>query len=57
MRRTAARAARASRSAREYLPKAFPSLDADDVARELFDDARAVATRERFDAVAMRDEE
>ena len=44
MRRTAARAARASRSAREYLPKAFPSLDADDVARELFDDARAVAT-------------
>ena len=35
MRRTAARAARASRSAREYLPKAFPSLDADDVAREL----------------------
>ena len=54
MRRTAARAARASRSAREYLPKAFPSLDADDVARELFDDARAVATFGASDEATAR---
>jgi hypothetical protein len=39
----ARRATYAARAAREYLPKSFPSIDADDVARELFDDARAVA--------------
>ena len=54
MRRTAARAARASRSAREYLPKAFPSLDAAAVARALFDDARAVATCGASDEATAR---
>jgi len=55
MRRAAARrATRATRDARERLPKTFPSLDDDAVARELFDDARAVATFGASDEATAR---